>query len=628
MRKLALASMAALGVAISLPARAGSLYVFGDSLSDDGNLFKLIGLPPAPYYQGRFSNGPVWVEYLPSLTDLSGSSANNYAYGGAFTGNLTIDGVDHGTNVEGANLPGITTEIAGFAAAGGHFGAGDVVTLWGGANNFFPITTLIEANPSQAVSLVTSGVSTAITQLTADATSLAQLGARTLIVPNLPDLGKTPDYNTSALGTALGNAFASLHDAALPAAMESVHNATGANIIVLNTETLLNNVIANPSVFGFTNVTQACINVAACVNGDAATQSQYVFWDGVHPTTHAQYYIARYAAASLNQFESLSIPGQLGTQGALDFNGLLDDRLDALRAGATGLSYNLDGASGTHATPDQKFAMFITAGGGFGNRDNSDESLGYGYRDAVTAIGADYRFTDNVMAGLALGYGDNHADVNESAGTVHESALQVGMYALGQWNNAYVQLAGSYGHGWYNTQAPGVIGNGPVGKPNGDAYALDITGGYLFPVLPNVHLGPEAALTYTNNSLGAYTQTGDALLTQTVDDQGYEQLIATTSAVATAQLQYRDVAISPYAKIGAQILLSGRNSTFTSAFTDEPVVTLTSTYPKQPPAWAVFTVGANAAITNQLAASASLETTGFKSDGNNILLSAGLRYSF
>jgi outer membrane lipase/esterase len=485
----------------------------------------------------------------------------------------------------------------------------------------------VEANPSQAVALVTSSVSATIGHLITDATNLAQLGARTLIVPNVPELGNTPDYNTSALGIELGDAFSNLHNAALPGAMESVHNATGTNIIVLNVAQLLNNAVANPALYGFSNATQACIDVSSCVNGSTATQNSYVFWDGVHPTTHSQYLIARYAAASLNQFEALSIPGQIGTQSALDFNGLLDGRMDALRAGASGLSYNIDGASGGHADPDQKLGVFISAGGGFGNRANSDEAIGYGYRDAVTAIGVDYRFTPNIMAGIALGYGDNHADVNYG-GTVHQSALDVGMYALGQWSNAYVTFAGSYGHGWYNTQAPGVIGNGPVGKPTGDAYALDLFGGYLFPVLPAVNLGPQAGLTYTNTGLGAYTQSGDPLLTQSVDSQGYEQVIATTAAVASGQWQCHNVVLSPYARIGAQILLSGRNSKFTSAFTDEPVVTLTSTYPKEPPAWAIFTFGANAAISDQLSASASLETTGFKSDGNNLLLSAGLRYAF
>ncbi len=119
------------------------LYVFGDSLSDPGNIYNsttfvqpfdwLLGfdipvIPPSPYYEGRYSNGPIWADYLaedlgltitPS-TDLSvfhpllpfpspvtitdeglraspyfkGATTNqsiNFAYGGAQTGFVRSD---------------------------------------------------------------------------------------------------------------------------------------------------------------------------------------------------------------------------------------------------------------------------------------------------------------------------------------------------------------------------------------------------------------------------------------------------------------------------------------------------------------------------------------------------------
>src|SRR5690349_5751265 len=46
------------------------LVVFGDSLSDTGDLFEMIGYPPPPYVEGRFSNGLVWAEYLAASLGL------------------------------------------------------------------------------------------------------------------------------------------------------------------------------------------------------------------------------------------------------------------------------------------------------------------------------------------------------------------------------------------------------------------------------------------------------------------------------------------------------------------------------------------------------------------------------
>lgn len=68
------------------------LIVFGDSTSDNGNLYRftegahLVYATPVipknpPYYQGRFSNGPVWVENLAQALNVP---LDDYAYGGAW----------------------------------------------------------------------------------------------------------------------------------------------------------------------------------------------------------------------------------------------------------------------------------------------------------------------------------------------------------------------------------------------------------------------------------------------------------------------------------------------------------------------------------------------------------------
>ena len=44
--------------------RIESMLVFGDGGSDNGNSLALYGFPLKPYWKGRFSNGPVWDEFL------------------------------------------------------------------------------------------------------------------------------------------------------------------------------------------------------------------------------------------------------------------------------------------------------------------------------------------------------------------------------------------------------------------------------------------------------------------------------------------------------------------------------------------------------------------------------------
>ena len=104
-KKLCLAAFAvSLGVACT-PASAAytSIFAFGDSLSDAGNLFSESAgmIPLAPYADGHFSNGPTWVEDLsqmlglgPMKPFLTSNDGTNYAFGGAQTGPTDINPFD------------------------------------------------------------------------------------------------------------------------------------------------------------------------------------------------------------------------------------------------------------------------------------------------------------------------------------------------------------------------------------------------------------------------------------------------------------------------------------------------------------------------------------------------------
>src|SRR5919108_3147959 len=85
-----------------------TVVMFGDSLSDNGNLLALTGgaVPASPYFAGRFSNGPVWVERLASALDVP---LVNFAVGGALTGNGNLFETALGTD-----FPGLLEEIAQF----------------------------------------------------------------------------------------------------------------------------------------------------------------------------------------------------------------------------------------------------------------------------------------------------------------------------------------------------------------------------------------------------------------------------------------------------------------------------------------------------------------------------------
>ena len=88
--------------------RVNRIVAFGDSYADDGNLFELLGIPrPAVYPNGRFSDGTNFVD---TMSLLLGAPVDNFAIGGAFTGN---------GNINGPGIPGFVTEYQSFLAGGG-----------------------------------------------------------------------------------------------------------------------------------------------------------------------------------------------------------------------------------------------------------------------------------------------------------------------------------------------------------------------------------------------------------------------------------------------------------------------------------------------------------------------------
>lgn len=306
-RTLAVLALA-LAVAAPLPATAAlgqlsNLFVFGDSLSDGGNSGLLtqqgagVVFPPDPYAGGRYTNGPTAVEYLwngynpgnPGGFTPSLAGGTNYAIGGSTTGVQNYNTI--ATTVP-PPLQGFFTDFGAanqlqqfqsFLAGGGSFNpATSLFVVWLFPNDVFyqvstgQIPTPIPGSPGGS-DVVTNGIANIVTLVQ----TLAALGAQNFLVPNLPDIGITPDF----LGTALApvvTGITNLFNAGLKAQLDVLDASPLLTITQFDTQQALYDIVANPPAFGFTNTTQSCV---ANLASGACDPSSWVFWDGVHPTT-------------------------------------------------------------------------------------------------------------------------------------------------------------------------------------------------------------------------------------------------------------------------------------------------------------------------------------------------------
>jgi phospholipase/lecithinase/hemolysin len=255
-----LAFMTSLVFSAQQPEPINQLYVFGDSLSDVGTVFRATGgmYPSNPtYFQGRYSNGRVWVEYLADRLQLSSKQTNNFAYGGATTGS-------NGNSL----VPGLLTQIQSFTQTHQQTNPNALYVLWAGANDYL-----------QGVSSATVPVE----NVTGGIASLAGVGAKKILVANLPDLGQLPATRTRANSASL-SALTQAHNQGLRRSLKLLSQQySDLQIVTLDANRLYRDAITNPAAFGFTNVISPCLSGSrACANPD-----QFLFWDGIHPTTAA-----------------------------------------------------------------------------------------------------------------------------------------------------------------------------------------------------------------------------------------------------------------------------------------------------------------------------------------------------
>lgn len=281
-----------------------ALHVFGDSLSDNGNASILVGglLPAAPYMPGRASNGPVAAEYLaaalglPLTPALAPGGGTNYAVIGAATGPVALPTpadpdnlADNLAETYGTTLPASTGllngQVPAFLTIAPSLPSSAITDalffVWGGANDLgITFDRGPEADPN--VPIVAAARIGAVLDL------LYGAGARHFLVPNLPDLGLTPDGEGNPLATIATQAFNQALDAQL-ASRRALWS--DAQVFSFDTFALVNHAIADPALYGFSDVSQPCyvgpplgagVPTSVCMDDDA-----YLFWDGTHPTTRA-----------------------------------------------------------------------------------------------------------------------------------------------------------------------------------------------------------------------------------------------------------------------------------------------------------------------------------------------------
>ena len=599
---LALASSAAFAQSappVQASSHAGlfdNMVVFGDSLSDDGNLSLALQLPQIVRFttnpgQTGIENVADYFE-MPMTPALAGGT--DFAFGGA--------GLVNNSPGTPSSVPVLPAQLGMYLqATGGQADPNALYAVWGGANDIFygatsaaagataqqliqqTIQQLVQQaiagsvipNDPTAIAAYTAQITPVVTQqvtaqveaaagvtslMTPDqvqagiqqaaATELGMIdqlgkaGARYVMVFNLPNIGATPEAmaqgaTASAQLTGLTLTFNNTLNTGLAKA--------GVNIIPVNTFALLSELIADPSRYGFTNVTQpACTGSSfgclpagtpgATSTYQPGTENTYLFADGVHPTTATHAMLAQYAESIITAPGEMSLLGEAPLQINESLNRSITNQATSSLANAPGNGLRV-------------WVSYDYARQRLDAQVNSPKSS----NDANTlSVGADIHPSDALTAGLAFTAGQQKDNFAGNAGGFKLQDLLASGYVMWGWDQAYFGAIGSFGHLGYSDLHRN-IPIGPTvryesGSTSGYHTALALTGGWWIN-FGNWRTGPYADLSWQHAHVDGYSENGGDAAAMTFGNQDRHALIGTLGWQLTGNLQTGGTLLHPFARV-------------------------------------------------------------------------------
>jgi phospholipase/lecithinase/hemolysin len=369
------------------------LVVFGDSLSDNGNIAHRVSDDfPFTYPGGdfdysdhRFTNSSdtvpssdrfagVWHEqlarsflHLPRATN-SLDGGMNYAFGGA----TSVNGSSERTVIHNPNpfsggdytitIDNMGKQVDDFLAAG-PVDPNALYLLWGGSNDIF--------DDSTAANVVATSL-----RINALIRRLAVAGARNFLIPNSPPLGSIPNYNGhTAKIIALDAASAAYRtrlNLDLDATIRSLAT-QGITVRIYRLDAWMNTIriLAEPDNYGFTNIRDSA-RFDAQANPD-----EFLFWDEIHPTTAGHYQIAldaynvlRGAVQPIGKALNLSTRASVGNADSVAIAGFVISGTNAKRIAVRALGPSLSAYGIQGPLPDPTLTLYDSVGRVITTNDN------------------------------------------------------------------------------------------------------------------------------------------------------------------------------------------------------------------------------------------------------------------
>jgi outer membrane lipase/esterase len=271
------------------------IYIFGDSLSDPGNVYALTGetskppyelIPSAPYKsrhrQFTFSNGKTWAQEFTKKMHAkkagnpvleSPKKNGNYAFGGA-----------RARPGSASMVPSATDQLGLYFAEHRKADKKALYVIQFGGNDVrdaLEVFNPLAPSPQEAELIIHSAVVTTLGMIN----TLYQSGARHFLVVDVPNLSHAPAVKLAGPGAAfVTGLLVTAYNDGLNLGLENLKMLPGISINHLSLYAIINNVVDSPEEFGISNAVSPCLNFYVKSGSKCKKPKTYLFWDGIHPT--------------------------------------------------------------------------------------------------------------------------------------------------------------------------------------------------------------------------------------------------------------------------------------------------------------------------------------------------------
>lgn len=271
-----------------------SIYVFGDGVcTTTAN--------PAPaelFHEGRFSNGPVWIEKISALRGVTYNASKNDSFVGHTSTQLLSSTGDFSPPIDAAT---------------------SLFIIWSANADLVDFMTANDP-PYGDIAPWTALINQAMANQKTAVTTLYNKGARVIVMPNAVHVATVPEFNDFATedrnfvrdrAIEYNNFFTTALNE-----LDADPNLPGLIIVRPDIFTFFDNVLENPSAFGgMVNPFPDNAAIQADVNDPFVDAANYVFWDPLHPTTLFHDQLAIFVNPLIPELDTvapeLTLPGDI-----------------------------------------------------------------------------------------------------------------------------------------------------------------------------------------------------------------------------------------------------------------------------------------------------------------------------